>query len=66
MIPRQWPPGGKPNESRAFLAQNLSTVECLLYDYEVYYISPENNMFGGVGIYMSDSMNDVQVKILQI
>ena len=42
-------------------ARNLSTVECLLHNYEFHYISPENNMFGGVGIYISDNINGVQV-----
>ena len=42
-------------------ARNLNTVECLLHNYEFHYISPENNMYGGVGIYISDNINDVQV-----
>ena len=42
-------------------ARNLSTDECLLHNYEFHYISPENYMFGGVGIYISDNVNDVQV-----
>ena len=41
-------------------ARNLNTVECLLHNYEFHYISPENNMFGGVGIYISDNFNGVQ------
>ena len=41
-------------------ARNLNTVECLLHNYEFHYIYPENNMFGGVGIYISDNINGVQ------
>ena len=42
-------------------ARNLSTVECLLHNVYYIIISPENNMFGGVGIYISDNINGVQV-----
>ena len=42
-------------------ARNLSTVECLLHNYGFHYISSKNNMFSGAGLYISDSINNVQV-----
>ena len=41
--------------------RNLSNVECLSHNYEFHYISPENNMFCGVGIHINDNINGVQV-----
>ena len=42
-------------------ARNLCTVEHLLPYYYFYHVIPKSNMFGGVGIYISDELQDVSV-----
>jgi len=38
-------------------ARNITTVECLLDDYEFMYCLPKNNMYGGVGLYISNVLS---------
>ena len=42
-------------------ARNISTVQHLFNNYTFYSVLPDNNNYGGVGIYLSDLMSDVQV-----
>ena len=42
-------------------ARNISVVQELLPGYTLYYVIPENNNFGGVGIYISNSIENVSV-----
>ena len=42
-------------------AKNISVVERLLPGYILYYITPERNKCGGVGIYICDSIENVHV-----
>ena len=43
-------------------ARNISTVEHLFPNYTLFYVTPESNPKGGVGIYVSNHINDVVVK----
>ena len=42
-------------------SRNISTVKHLLENYQLYYVIPKDNMFGGVGIYVNEELTDVQV-----
>ena len=40
---------------------NIDLVKPLLNDYDFYYVTPLNNMYEGVGIYVSSNINNVLV-----
>ena len=40
-------------------SRNISTVKHLLENYQLYYVIPKGNMFGGVGIYVNEQLTDV-------
>ena len=42
-------------------ARNISTVEHLLDDYESLYTLPQSNMYGGVGLYLSKDITNVNI-----
>ena len=42
-------------------ARNISTVEHLLDDYEFLYTLPKSNMYGGVGLYLSKDITNVNI-----
>ena len=42
-------------------SRNIDLVKHLLNDYDFYYVTPLNNMYGGVGIYVSSNINNVLV-----
>ena len=42
-------------------SRNIDLVKHLLDDYDFYYVTPLNNMYGGVGIYVSSNINNVLV-----
>jgi len=42
-------------------SRNLSTVEHLLIGYDFHYVKPNNNLYGGVGIYVSRDIGDLQI-----
>ena len=42
-------------------ARNISTVEHLLDDYEFLYTLPKSNMYGGVGLYLSKDVTNVNI-----
>ena len=42
-------------------ARNIGTVEHLMSNYRFFYVIPTRNMFGGVGIFVSDELTDVAV-----
>ena len=42
-------------------ARNITTVQNIMNEYNVYYVIPENNFYGGVGIYVHNSIVDVCV-----
>ena len=42
-------------------SRNIYLVKHLLNDYDFYYVTPLNNMYGGVGIYVSSNINNVLV-----
>ena len=42
-------------------ARNISTVEHLLDDYEFLYTLPKSNMYGGVGLYFSKDITNVNI-----
>ena len=41
--------------------RNISTVENVFPGNDVYYVLPQNNMFGGVGIYLHRDLEHVKV-----
>ena len=42
-------------------ARNTTTVQNIMKEYNFYYVIPENNFYGGVGIYVHNSIVDVCV-----
>ena len=42
-------------------SRNIDSVKHLLNDCDFCYVTPINNMYGGVGIYVSSNINNVQV-----
>ena len=42
-------------------ARNISTVEHLLDDYQFMYTLPKTNMYGGVGLYLSNAITNVNI-----
>ena len=42
-------------------ARNISTVENLFPGYDLYCVLPQNNMFGGVGIYLHRDLEHVKI-----
>ena len=42
-------------------AHNITTVQNIMNEYNFYYVIPENNFYGGVGIYVHNSIVDVCV-----
>ena len=42
-------------------ARNISTVENLFLEYDLYYVLLQNNMFGGVGIYLHRELEHINV-----
>ena len=42
-------------------ARNITTVQNIMNGYNFYYVIPENNFYGGVGIYVHNSITDVCV-----
>ena len=42
-------------------ARNISTVEHLFDDYQLMYTLPKTNMYGGVGLYLSNAITNVNI-----
>ena len=42
-------------------ARNIDTVKHLLSNYDFYYVLPKDNNFGGVGIYVHNDLDSVQI-----
>ena len=42
-------------------ARNISTAEHLLDDYEFLYTLPKSNMYGGIGLYLSEDITNVNI-----
>ena len=42
-------------------ARNITTVQNIMNEYNFYHVFPENNFYGGVGIYVHNSIFDVCV-----